>query len=107
MTKYKVAKLSKESAKAGYVGMNKFAAKSLGFPFKHNEHTVEVKPRVSKKYRQTIIHHEETEEYFMKNKHYPYKKADALALKFEKEKMPFPGKNTKKVLKKIGFIKNS
>ena len=85
--------------------MNKFAAKSLGFPFRHNEHVVEVKLGYTKKYRDRIIHHEETEEYFMKNKHYPYKKADALAQKFEKEYKPFPSKNTKKVLKKIGFIK--
>ena len=105
MTKYKVAKLEPEAVKDTYVGMNKFAAKALGYPFKHNEHTVEVKAGVSKKYRQRIVHHEETEEYFMKNKHYPYKKADALALKYEKEHKPFPTKNIKKEMKKIGFIK--
>jgi hypothetical protein len=107
MTKYKVEKISKESAKATYIGMNKFAAKSLHLPFrhKHPEHVIEVKPGLSKNLRLRTIHHEETEEYFMKNKHYNYKKADALAQKFEKEHMPFPKKNTKKVLKKIGFIK--
>ncbi len=87
--------------------MNKFAAKSLRLPFrhKHPEHTIEVEPKLSRKMRLRTIHHEETEEYFMKNRRYNYKKADALALKFEKEKMPFPRKNTKKVLKKIGFLK--
>ena len=107
MTKYKVEKLSKESAKAGYIGMNKFAAKSLHLPFKHKhpEHTIEVEEKLPRSMRLRTIHHEETEEYFMKNKHYNYKKADALALKFEKEHMPFPGKNTKKILKKIGFVK--
>jgi len=107
MTKYIVKKIGKEAKRAGYVGMNKFAAKSLHFPFKHKhpEHTIEVKPGVSKKYRQRIIHHEETEEYFMKNKKYNYKKADALAQRFEKEHKPFPSKNTKKEMKKIGFIK--
>jgi hypothetical protein len=108
MTKYKVEKLEPEAAKATYVGMNKFAAKALGFPWRHkkkSEHVIEVKPGFTDKYRKRIIHHEETEEYFMKNKHYKYKKADALAQKYEKEYKPFPRKNTKRAMEKIGFIK--
>jgi len=107
MTKYIVEKISKEAKKAGYVGMNKFAAKSLHFPFKHKhpEHTIEVKEGLSDNMRLRTIHHEETEEYFMKNKKYNYKKADALAQKFEKEHKPFPRKNIKRIMKKIGFIK--
>ncbi|HTZ41775.1 MAG TPA: hypothetical protein VMC07_01030 [Candidatus Omnitrophota bacterium] len=107
MTKYKVEKLSKEATKAGYVGMNKFAAKSLGFPWRHKkaEHVVEVKPGYTENYRKRIIHHEETEEYFMKNRKYKYKKAHNLANKFEAKHKPFPSRNTKRVLKKIGIIK--
>lgn len=107
MTKYIVEKIGKEAKRAGYVGMNKFAAKSLHFSFKHKhpEHTIEVKPGYTDNYRKRIIHHEETEEYFMKNKRLNYKKAHALANKFEKEHKSFPSKNTKKVLKKIGLIK--
>lgn len=107
MKKYEVEKLTKKSEKAGYIGMNRFAAKSLRLPFKHKhpEHTIEVAEGLDKDLRMRTIRHEETEEYFMKNKHYSYKKAHKLALKFERKHMPFPRKNTKNVLKKIGLIK--
>ena len=107
MTHYIIEKLGKKATKAGYVGMNAFAAKALGFPFrhKHPEHTIEVKPGYNDTYRKRIIHHEETEEYFMKNRKYPYKKAHKLANKFEVKHIPFPAKNTKETLKKLGIIK--
>ena len=107
MTKYIVERLGKEAKKAGYIGMNKFAAKSLHFPFKHKhpEHTIEVKDGLSKNLRLRTIRHEQAESYFMKNRKYNYKKADALAQKFEKEHRPFPKKDTKRILKRIGFIK--
>ena len=107
MTHYLIAPLEKEARKAGYVGMNAFAAKALGFPYrhKHPEHVVEVKRGYTDAYEKRIIHHEETEEYFMKNKKYPYKKAHKLANKFELKHQPFPAKNTKATLKKLGIIK--
>ena len=108
MTHYRsIQKISKKSKKAGYIGMNAFAAKALHLPFRHRhpEHTIEVDPALDNKWRTRTIHHEETEEYFMKNRHYPYRRAHRLANKFEWKRMPFPSKNIKRILKKIGLVK--
>lgn len=88
----------------GYIGMNKFAAKSLHIPFNHNEHTIEIKKDLPKKIRVHTIRHEEAEIYYMKNKHLSYKKAHQKALKFEKKEVPFPKTNIKQKLKRMGFV---
>lgn len=87
----------------GYIGMNKFAAKSLHIPFKHNEHTIEIKKDLPKKVRVHTIRHEEAEEYYMKNKHYSYHQAHKKALEFEKLNKPFPKTHIKQKLKKMNF----
>jgi len=91
--------------KYGFIGMNKFAsdAHDMEYKHKHPEHTIEVYKKVPKKVRLDTIHHEEMEEYLMKNRHFSYHKAHAIALRFEKLNKPFPKKNIKAILKKWEF----
>ena len=91
--------------KYGFIGMNKFASKSHKIPYKHKhpEHTIEVYKNLPKQTRLHTIHHEEMEEYLMKNRHFSYQKAHKIALKFEKLNKPFPKTNTKAKLKEMGF----
>ena len=91
----------------GYIGLNFEANKTLKFPYpqKHPEHTILIKSNLPKQVRIHTERHEEIEEYLIKNKHYPYHKAHKLALKFETYNIPFPKKNEKRELIKIGLIK--
>jgi hypothetical protein len=104
--KYEIEEEGKKE-KFGFIGMNKFAAKAHGikWPEKHSEHLIRVYKKVPKSVRLHTIRHEECEEYFMKNYHYNYQKAHQLALKFEKYEIPFPKKDIKEKLIKIGLIK--
>lgn len=109
--KYKIE--TKKYIEGNYIGMNSFASKStqhyhhkkIPFNHKHPEHIIEIKKDLPKKVRLDTIHHEESEEYLMKNKHYPYHKAHKMALKYEKLNKPFPTKNIKSNLIKMGFLK--
>jgi hypothetical protein len=81
--KYKIQYVKKKLPQ-GWIGMNYFASKELGIPFKHKhpKHTLviyDTLPIIKK----NTIRHEEIEEYLMKNKHWHYHKAHALALKLE------------------------
>jgi len=94
-----------KKTKYGFIGMNKFAALAhkILYKHKHPEHVLEIYGKVPKKVRLHTIRHEMAEEYFMKNKKYPYKKAHKLALKFEELNKPFPKTNIKRKLKEMGF----
>ena len=100
--KTKVKYINKKT-KFGFIGMNKFAAKSNKVPFKYNEHTIEVYTKEPKQVIKDTIHHEELEEYLMKNYHFDYHRAHKNALRYEKYNKPLPNKNIKKFLEKIGF----
>ena len=104
--KYEIEE-EKKKEKYGFIGMNIFAARAHGikWPKKHAEHLIRVYKKVPKSVRLHTIRHEECEEYFMKNYHYPYQKAHQLALRFEKYEKPFPKTNIKKKLEKKGLIK--
>ncbi len=96
----------KEKEKYGFIGMNIFAARAHGinWPKKHGQHVIRIYKKVPKSVRLHTIRHEECEQYFMKNFHYSYHDAHQLALKFEKYEKPFPKKNIKRELEKIGLI---
>lgn len=98
----------KKKEKFGFIGMNKFAAKAhgIGWPKKHGEHLIRIYKDVPHSVRLHTIRHEECEEYFMKNFHYNYQQAHKMALRFEKYEKPFPKKNARNELKKIGLIKD-
>jgi hypothetical protein len=74
-----------------FIGMNYFAAKStqhyhhkrIPFIHRHPEHVIEVEKNLTKQTRLNTIHHEEMEEYLMKNKHFSYHHAHKNALRFE------------------------
>lgn len=105
--KPKIQYISKKK-KGGYIGMNARASRSLKIEEhrrKHPEHTIQVYKKMSHKQKVNTIRHEEAEYYFMKNKHYSYKKAHQKAIEFEKLNIPFPKKNVKRELVKIGFIR--
>jgi hypothetical protein len=95
----------KHKTKYGFIGMNKNTANKKNINWnhkKHPSHIIEVYHDVPKSVRVHTIRHEECEQYLMKNKHYSYKKAHALALKFEKLNKPFPSTNIKRRLIKMG-----
>lgn len=94
----------KKKTKYGFIGMNNDAAKSHHIPYKHKhpEHTILVYRNVPKDVRVNTIRHEEMERYLMHKKHYDYKHAHKLALKFEDLKRPFPSSNIKQRLKQMG-----
>ncbi len=104
--KYEIEE-KKKKEKYGFIGMNAFAAKAHGIKWarKHPEHLIKIYKKVPKNVRLHTIRHEECEEYFMKNYHYSYTKAHQLALRFEKYEKPFPKKNIRKELEKMGLIK--
>lgn len=103
----------KKNISGGYIGMNHFAAKStqhyghkkIPFNHKHPQSVIEIKKGLPKSVRKATIRHEKCEVYLMKNKHYPYRKAHKLALKFEDMGHPFPTENIDSELKKFDILK--
>lgn len=93
--------------KGGYMGMNSYAAKSKGLDFKVKKpyHTIMVLKNLPKKVRVSTERHERVEKWLMKNNHWNYKLAHEHALEFEKMNKPFPRKNTRNNLIKMGLIR--
>lgn len=91
--------------KGGYIGMNSEASKQLNIPFKHKrpKHTIVIYKKVPHSVREATIRHEQAEKYFVKEKHLNRKMSHYNALRFENVNKPFPKKNIKKELKKMGF----
>lgn len=75
----------KKNMPKGYIGMNKYASKSLHIPYHHKANMIEIDKGLSKKMKHKTYEHEKAEIYFMKEKHLPYEKAHRKALKYEKE----------------------
>jgi hypothetical protein len=75
----------------GYVGMNYYAAKAKRFKWPHSKRNIIIIwEGLDSEAKFHTIQHEKLEMYLMKNKHYSYKKAHQLALKFEKKNEYFP-----------------
>lgn len=89
----------------GYIGMNAQAAKALHLKYvkKHPDHIIEIYKKLPHKVKVNTIHHEQMEEYLMKNKHFSYHHAHRNALRFEKFENPFPKKDIKLNLQRMGF----
>lgn len=103
--KTQIQYVNKKIKPGNWIGMNVNASKKLHVPFKHKhpEHTIEIYRRMPKDVRVATEHHEEMESYLMNSKHYKYPKAHNVALRFENMDKPFPKKNIKENLDKMGF----
>lgn len=99
--KYKIEYIKKK-IKGGWIGMNKYAAKEHDIPYKHKHpaHTILVYKKVPRTVRLHTIHHEQAEEYLMKNLGMHYHPAHELALRYENIEKPFSIKELKKILKR-------